>query len=251
MKRNPITALLLVASLGLSAATTGVMATSASAGGPPARAFTLSGSVISVNTPVHQFVVLSGTTRYVLMTTTQSRFTLDQKNAAFGILRPGQLVTARGIFRARYRVASMIQLRTAVPVPVSTVPATTSLNTALTNALTQERYALATYNNVIAKLGATNPFSNIIPSEVQHVATITALMTAHGVAVPPTPVTGAVAPATRVAACQLGVTVETAIISMYQSGITLAQGFPDVVRAFSNLLDASQSSHLPAFVRCS
>lgn len=251
MKRNSIASLLLVASLGMSGVATGVIAGSAAASAPPARAFAMSGLVMSVNTPVHQFVVLSGATRYVLMTTTQSRFTLDAKNAAFNVLRPGQLVTARGNFRARYRVAAMIQLRTATPIPISTVPATTSLTTALTNALAQERYALATYQNVVAKLGATAPFSNIIASETQHVAVVTALMTNHGIAVPTTAVPGAVAPATRVAACQLGVTVETGIIAMYHSGITLAKDFPDVVRAFSNLLDASQSSHLPAFVRCS
>ncbi|MBW4077196.1 MAG: hypothetical protein HIU84_01505 [Acidobacteria bacterium] len=251
MKRNSIASLLLVVSLGMSGVATGVIAGSASAGGPPARTFALSGSVVSVNTPVHQFVVLSGTTRYVLMTTTQSRFTLNSQNSSFRVLRPGQLVTARGNFRARYRVAAMIQLRTPTPIPISTVPATTNLTTALTNALSQERYALATYNNVVAKLGATAPFSNIIPSEVQHVAVITALMSNHGLAVPTSTVTGAVAPATRTAACQLGVTVETTIIAMYQNGITLAKDFPDVVRAFSNLLDASQSSHLPAFVRCS
>lgn len=251
MKRNSIASLLLVVSLGISGVATGVIAGSASAGGPPARTFALSGSVVSVNTPVHQFVVLSGTTRYVLMTTTQSRFTLNSRNASFNVLRPGQVVTTRGNFRARYRVAAMIQLRTPTPIPISTVPATTSLTTALTNALNQERYALATYNHVVAKLGATAPFSNIIPSEVQHVAVITALMSNHGLAVPTSTVTGAVAPATRTAACQLGVTVETTIIAMYQNGITLAKDFPDVVRAFSNLLDASQSSHLPAFVRCS
>lgn len=251
MKRNSIASLLLVASLGMSGVATGVIAGSASAGGPPARTFALNGSVVSVNAPVHQFVVLSGTTRYVLMTTTETRFTLDAQNASFNVLRPGQLVTTRGNFRARYRVAAMIQLRTPTPLPVSTVPATASVTTALTNALTQERYALATYNNVVAKLGATAPFSNIIPSEVQHVATVTALMTNHGIAVPTSTVTGAVAPATRTAACQLGVNVETTIIAMYQNGITLAKDFPDVVRAFSNLLDASQSSHLPAFVRCS
>ncbi|MHB1209003.1 MAG: ferritin family protein [Acidimicrobiales bacterium] len=251
MKRNSIASLLLVASLGMSGVATGVIAGSAAAGGPPARAFGMSGSVISVNTPVHQFVVLSGTTRYVLMTTTQSRFTLDAKNASFNVLRPGQLVTARGNFRARYRVAAMIQLRTPTPIPISTAPTTANLTSALTNALSQERYALATYQNVVSKLGATAPFSNIIPSETQHVAVITALMTNHGIAVPTPTVPGAVAPATRNAACQLGVTVETALIAMYQNGITLAKDFPDVVRAFSNLLDASQSSHLPAFVRCS
>lgn len=131
------------------------------------------------------------------------------------------------------------------------MPATTALTTALTNALAQERYALATYKNIVAKFGSITPFKNIITSEEQHVSTITSLMTAHGVTVPASSTTGAVAPATRVAACQLGVTVETAIIATYQNGLTLAKDFPDAVRVFSNLLDVSQSSHLLAFLRCS
>jgi len=251
MKRNPFAVLLLAASLGLSAGATGLVATSASAAGQHARSFAISGSIVSVNTPLHQFVLLSGSTRYSILTTTQSRFTLNQAKCSLSALRPGHLVTTRGNFRGQYRVALTVQARPAVPIPVSTVPATTALTTALTNALTQERYALATYKNNIAKFGAVTPFKNIITSEEQHVSTITGLMTAHGVTVPASTTTGAVAPATRVAACQLGVTVETAIIAMYQNGLTLAKDFPDAVRVFSNLLDVSQSSHLLAFLRCS
>jgi len=76
-------------------------------------------------------------------------------------------------------------------------------------------------------------------------------MTPHGIAVPASTTTGAVAPATRTLSCQLGVTLETGLIAMYQNGITLAKSHPDVVRAFNNLLDASQSDHLPAFLLCS
>lgn len=251
MRRSPIAALALVASLGLSAGASEVLATSASAGGPPARTFAMSGSIASVNTAAHQFSLLSGTVRYLIMTTTQSRFTLNAAPATFSALKVGQSATVRGIFRARYRVATMVTLRSAAPTPVSTVPATAPLTTALNNALTQERYALATYKNVVAKFGAIPPFSNIIPSEAQHVAIVTALMTAHGVPVPASSTTGAAAPATRTAACQLGVTVETTVIAMYQNAIVQAKDFPDVVRAFSNLLDASQYGHLPAFLRCS
>jgi hypothetical protein len=251
MKLRPLAALTLVASLGATAGVSDVLATSASAGGPPARAFALSGTIVGVNAPVHQFTVLSGVTRYTIMTTTQSRFTLNTARTSFNALTLGQQATVRGLFRARFRVAATVALRRVTTTTISTVPASTALTTALNNALTQERYALATYKNVVAKLGAYAPFTNIINSETQHVATVTALMTAHGVSVPVSTTTGAAAPATRVAACQLGVTTETTIIAMYQNGITLAKDFPDVVRAFSNLLDASQYGHLPAFLRCS
>lgn len=251
MKFRPLAALALTASLGLSAGVAEVVTTSASAAGPPPRAFALSGSVVGINAPVHQFTVLSGIARYTIMTTTQTRFTLDAANAAFSGLRLGQSATVRGIFRARYRVATMVTLRSVPTTTISTVPSTTALTSALNTALSQERYALATYKNVVAKLGAYAPFTNIISSESQHVATVIALMTAHGVTVPTSTTSGAPSPATRTAACQLGVTTETNIIAMYQNGITLAKNFPDVVRAFSNLLDASQYGHLPAFLRCS
>lgn len=251
MKLRPLAALALVASLGASAGVSEVLATSASAGGPPARAFAVSGSVIGINAPVHQFTVLAGVTRYTIMTTTQTRFTLNAARTSFNALNIGQPATVRGIFRARYRVAATVALRGVPTTTISTVPATTSLTTALNSALSQERYALATYKNITARLGAYAPFTNIISSEAQHVATVTALMTAHGITVPVSTTTGAVSPVTRVAACQLGVTTESNIIAMYHSGITLAKDFPDVVRAFSNLLDASQYGHLPAFLRCS
>lgn len=251
MKKRPIAVLALVASLGLSAGVSEVVATAAAAGGPPAKTFAMSGSVTAINVPAHQFSLLNGTVRYVIMTTTQTRFTLDATPATFASLKVGQTATVRGLFRARYRVATMVTLRSAAPGPVSTVPATSSLTTALNNALVQERYALASYKNVVAKFGSLPPFSNIMASEAQHVATVTALMTAHGVTVPASSTTGAVAPTSRTAACQLGVTIETSVIAMYQNAISLSKSYPDVVRAFSNLLDASQYGHLPAFLRCS
>ncbi|MDE3082911.1 MAG: hypothetical protein KGJ39_05780 [Acidobacteriota bacterium] len=251
MKKRSLAALALVATLGVSAGLSDVVATSAYAGGPAAQTFVLNGTVVGVNAPVHQFTVLRGTARYMVMTTTRTVFTLNAVRTTFAGMRMGQTVSVRGVFRARYRVATMVTLRANAPIPVSTVPATAPLTSALTNALNQERYALATYKNVVAKFGAVRPFTNIIASEAQHVATVTALMTAHAVPVPASTTTGAPAPATLTASCQLGVNLETSIIAMYQNGIALAKDYPDVVRAFSNLLDASQSGHLPAFLRCS
>ena len=249
--RRSLATVALVATMGMSAVVADVGVTSAYAGGPAAKTFVLGGSVVAVNTPAHQFTVLGGTTRYNIMMTTKTTFTLNAARATMFGLRLGQTVTVRGVFRARFRVATAVVLKSPVPVPVSTVPATASLATALNTALSQERYALTTYKNVIAKIGAVRPFNNIVTSETQHVATLTALMTAHGMAVPASTTSGAVAPATRTLSCQLGVTVETGLITMYQNGIKVAKDFPDVVRVFNNLLDASQSDHLPAFILCS
>lgn len=251
MKRRSLATVALVATMGMSAVVADVGATSAYAGGPAAKTFVLSGSVVAVNTPTHQFTVLGGNTRYVIMATSKTTFTLNAARTTVFGLRRGQTVTVRGIFRARFRVATAVALKSPVPVPISTVPATTALATTLNTALSQERYALATFKNVIAKIGPVRPFLNIVNSETQHVATLTALMTAHGITVPASTTTGAVAPATRTLSCQLGVTVETGLIAMYQNGIKLAKDFPDVVRVFNNFLDASQSDHLPAFILCS
>lgn len=251
MKKRSMAAVALVASMGLSMGLADVAVRSAYAGGPPAKTFVLGGTVVNVNTSAHQFTVLGGVTRYTIMTTSKTVFTLNATRTTAVSLRQGQAVTVHGLFRARYRVATAVALRSPVPVPISTVPATAPLATALTNALSQERYALATYKNVVVKLGAVRPFTNIIQSETQHVATLTALMSAHAIPVPASTTTGATAPATRTASCQLGVTIETGLITMYQNGISLAKDYPDVVKAFNNLLDASQSDHLPAFLLCS
>ncbi|HEY5120112.1 MAG TPA: hypothetical protein VII84_00885, partial [Acidimicrobiales bacterium] len=162
MKRDPLAEPLLAGSLGLSAGATGLAATSASAAGQHASSFAISGSIISVNTPLHQFVLLSGSTRYSILTTTQSRFTFNQTKCSLSTRKPGYLVTARGSFRGQYRVALTVQARPAAPIPVSTVPATTALTPVLNNALTQERHALATHKNVVAKFGPITPFKNII-----------------------------------------------------------------------------------------
>ena len=253
MTRRSFAAVLLAATMGVAGLELGGGAGVASAGGPPPKTFVLNGYVVSANATTHQFVVLSGTTRYQLYTTSQTRYTLNQRQATFNALRAGLVVRTTGLFRARYRVALRVALRqvATTPTTVPTVPPSSALSSALTEVLAQERYALVTYQNVVAKLGNYRPFTNIITSEKQHVATVSALMTLHNVPVPSAPGTGAASPATPSAACQLGVTTETAIIALYQKDIPLVKAYPDVVQAFTNLLDASQYGHLPAFLRCS
>ncbi len=251
LKRRSLATLTLVTTLGMSVGMSEVLTTSAYAGGPPAKTFVVSGTVMGVNLPAHQFTVLEGAMRYTIMTTTRSTFTLNAAPATSASLRSGQWVMVRGTLRARLRVAPAVARRSPVALAISTVEATGALTTALSTALSQERYAMATYKNVITKLGPIRPFTNVAVAESHHVATLTALMVAHGITVPPSTTTGATAPTTRTASCELGVTIETGIVAMYQNGITLAKAFPDVVRAFNNLLDASQSDHLAAFLLCS
>ncbi|MHB1569113.1 MAG: ferritin family protein [Solirubrobacteraceae bacterium] len=122
--------------------------------------------------------------------------------------------------------------------------------TALTAVYRAETAALATYQNVVTKLGSVRPFVNVIDSERQHVATVKGLMSAHGVAIP-TVASGQASPSTRALACALGVRTEQGVIGLYDQYLPQIKSYPDLVRAFDNLRAGSANSHLPAFQHCS
>lgn len=124
-----------------------------------------------------------------------------------------------------------------------------ALSSALTSVYTSETGTLATYRRVVATLGSVGPFPNVISSEEQHVAAITALLNNHAVAVPPA-AAGQPSPATFSAACALGVTSEQQIISLYTVQLPTVTAYPDVTTVFQNLLAASRDNHLPAFQHC-
>lgn len=125
-----------------------------------------------------------------------------------------------------------------------------ALVTALTQASTLERTALATYQGVITALGPITPFTNVVTSEQQHVNAVNQIATAHGVTLPTAAVTPAPAPSTKTAACQLGVTTEENVISRYQVLIPQVSAYPDVAKVFTTLQTAAKDSHLPAFQHC-
>jgi hypothetical protein len=55
---------------------------------------------------------------------------------------------------------------------------------ALVSSLQEEYLARDVYRAVIAKLGSTRPFTNILKSEEQHIAALSALFTKHGLPIP-------------------------------------------------------------------
>lgn len=124
-----------------------------------------------------------------------------------------------------------------------------SLSQVLVAAYGLETGAVATYRNVVATLGGVRPFSNVLRSENAHVATLKALMSDHGVAVPKVS-SGEPSPPTLHLACQLGVSTEKRMVAMYDAAMPAVSAYPDVARAFANLRAASHDSHLPAFERC-
>ena len=139
---------------------------------------------------------------------------------------------------------------TSSPGPTSTGPVSSSASSALTTALTKEHDAKATYDNVVAHLGDIGPFASVSSAESQHISTLEALAANHSVSLPSGPFTGQSAPDTKTAACQLGVSTEQAVVSMYDQLLPQVSGYPDLSTAFTNLRAAAQDNHLPAFEHC-
>ena len=134
--------------------------------------------------------------------------------------------------------------------PGSSTADPASLTVVLQRAVEEERHAEATYRNVITALGATRPFTNIANSEAQHVSALEQLAVDHQVDVSQIAPAGEPSPATKQAACQLGVDAEKADIALYDELLPQVTDRPDVVAVFERLRAASQDKHLPAFERC-
>lgn len=132
---------------------------------------------------------------------------------------------------------------------LSTATPSSAVTTALTTSYRSESETLATYRNVVAALGSVGPFPNIVNAEQQHVATVTALLSRYGVAVPAAG-SGQASPSTLSAACSLGVTLEQQIISMCSDQLPKVSGYADIATAFQNLQSVARDNHLPAFQRC-
>ena len=126
-----------------------------------------------------------------------------------------------------------------------------SVQDALAAALADEYKARATYEAIIGQYGAVRPFSMIIRAEEMHISSFKALFDKYGIAVP-ADATGAIqVPPSIAAACAAGVAAKTANAALYDTQlIPAASAYPDIISVFTNLRDASQTRHLPAFERC-
>lgn len=147
----------------------------------------------------------------------------------------------------------------AAPPPVSvpgsavtpgTSTASGTVSTSLATAFTAEQQARATYDNVIARFGAIRPFATVTAAETAHVDALQGLAQRYNVTLPTGPFTGQPSPATISDACDLGVTTEHHLVSMYAQLLTQVQGYADLTQAFTNFQAASRDSHLPAFEHC-
>jgi hypothetical protein len=123
---------------------------------------------------------------------------------------------------------------------------------ALDQAINDEYKALSTYEAIIAEFGSIRPFSMIKGAEEQHIASLKAIYDKYGLTIPVNNWSDKVeVPPTLQAACQLGVDAEIANASLYQDELlSKVSKYEDITSVFTNLMNASQQKHLPAFDRC-
>lgn len=135
--------------------------------------------------------------------------------------------------------------------PVSQLPQ--EVQNALNKAIDDEYKAQATYQKVIAKLGSVRPFAMIIGAEGQHIASLKAIYDKYGIKPPENTWASKVgSPATLQEACRVGVEAEIVNAKLYKDELLpVVKDYEDITLVFTNLMNASEQKHLPAFQRCS
>jgi hypothetical protein len=122
---------------------------------------------------------------------------------------------------------------------------------ALDEAINDEYKALSTYKAIIDKFGTVRPFSMIKGAEEQHIASLKAIYDKYGLDVPENNWNNLSVPETLKEACQIGVEAEIANAALYKKELLpAAKDHEDIILVFTNLMNASEQKHLPAFNRC-
>lgn len=122
---------------------------------------------------------------------------------------------------------------------------------ALDAAIQDEYHARDFYESVMAEFGNVRPFSMIVRAEETHISSLKAIYDKYGLEVPVDTNEAMTAPETLKEACQVGVDAEIANAALYKDELIPAAGdYEDIVGVFTNLMNASQQKHLPAFERC-
>lgn len=121
----------------------------------------------------------------------------------------------------------------------------------LNKAIDDEYKARATYDAVIKEFGSVRPFSMIIRAEEQHISSLKSLFDKYGLTVPEDPYSDVEIEDTLSANCSVGVQAEIDNAALYSDTLLpTAADYPDITTVFSQLMNASQDKHLPAFERC-
>lgn len=136
-----------------------------------------------------------------------------------------------------------------VEYPVSELPE--NVVVALNKAIDDEYKAHDTYEAVIAKFGQVRPFIMIVRAEETHIASLKALYDKYGMKPPSNPYENLKPESTIAENCQVGVEAEIANVKLYKDELLpVVQDYPDISNVFTNLMNASNDKHLPAFQRC-
>ncbi len=128
----------------------------------------------------------------------------------------------------------------------------TEAKNALIEAINDEYKAWSTYDKVIDKFGNQRPFIMIIRAEEQHITSLKTLFDKYGVEIPKNEWLAKIqAPDSLKESCAIGVEAEIDNAALYREKLIPAvKDYPDMVQVFTNLMNASQDKHLPAFERC-
>ncbi len=134
--------------------------------------------------------------------------------------------------------------------PIQELPQ--NIKDTLLKGLDDEYKAYATYQAVMEKHGNIRPFIMIARAEQQHITSLQGLFEKYGIQIPENPYAGKiVAPESIKSACATGVSAEIENVALYKEKLLpLVTGYPDITQVYTNLMNASEQKHLPAFMKC-
>ncbi len=121
---------------------------------------------------------------------------------------------------------------------------------ALTLGLQDEINAYAFYGAVIDQFGPVYPFTQIQRSESMHAAALHAAFERYGLEVPELVPAAPPAFTSAADACAIAAQAEIDNMGIYDANLAAVQAYPDLVQIFTNLRNASEFMHLPAFQNC-
>lgn len=133
---------------------------------------------------------------------------------------------------------------------VETEPLSTAEVESLQAAIMEEYMAYNTYSEIIVQYGQVTPFSRIVKAEYQHASALIRLADYYNVEVPENAgQTFDFSYTTLAEACQVGVEIETLDAADLQKLISETEN-PNLIRVYTNLMNASLNKHLVAFEAC-
>ncbi|MCB9436098.1 MAG: hypothetical protein H6673_03785 [Anaerolineales bacterium] len=130
------------------------------------------------------------------------------------------------------------------------LPLTDEAIEALEAGLQDEYHAYATYGAIIDQFGAVAPFTTIQYSESQHIQALVRIFERYGLDVPEAEPMTVPTFDTLADACAAGAAAEIANFDLYDEWLETVSDYPDLVRVFTALRNASEFNHLPAFEAC-